>query len=261
VLLGTAALVMDGGPDRDQVAVSPAGRSTGAAAQLPRTVEVRCTPDGIEIPVASVRPRQDGLHLRVINELAAPTQVRVKGNGWDSGSVPVEPGLSALRQPVPPGTLRIGCRIEGRNQQRTVELVDVYDYYQRPELSCPSDERSKVPAREGPEPNKSMSATTIEFLTSEGYPVEELAWGPVRGYVSQRLGDPTVDPKVQVNRDGETVAFVHLRRAGDRAEAPWAATVIEGCDSFLAERSTTDTTTGTTSTDTTSTDTTVAPGG
>lgn len=245
VLLGGVSLVMDGGPDDDQVAVSPARRPSGAAAQLPDTVEVHCTPTrtGIDIPVASVRPQRDGMHVRVFNELATPTEVRVvKGDEW-AGRHSFDPGMSSMVQPVAPGTLRIGCVIGGVEKSLTVELVDVHGYYHEPGLDCASEDKGiKDKDVGGAKPAKSMSTTTYNVLRSKGFPVEDLEVGPVRGYPGQRFSDPTDDPMVQVNRGRDTVAFVHLQRPDDRPQTPWHATAIDGCRSFLAEATTPGTT-------------------
>ncbi len=234
---------MDGGPDDDQVAVSRARRPSGAAAQLPDTVELHCTPTGPEIPVASVRPQRDGMHLRVFNELATSTEVRVvKDDEW-SGRHRFSPGMWSMLQPVAPGTLRVGCVIDGLEKSLTVELVDVHGYYEEPGLECPSEDKEMQDKDlAGAQPDKSMSTTTYNVLRSKGFRVEELEVGPVQGDPSQRLGDPTDDPMVQVDRQGDTVAFVHLRRADDRTDAPWSVGAIVGCQSFLAEATTTETT-------------------
>jgi hypothetical protein len=239
VLLGTVSLVLRGGPDRKEVAVSPAGRPTGAAAQLPDTVEVHCTPAGIEIPVASVRPQRDGLHIRVFNDLATPTEVMVDAKGW-SGRRTFEPGIGSMRQPVPPGTLTISCAIAGSPDTQTVDLNDVHGYYQEPGVECPADdsEASVTDLQEAIRSDPTLIGATHEILKNSGYPVDELTLGPVRGYVEQRVGDPTDDPVVQVEREGEAVAFVHLGADQSETEGPWkSAWLIEGCRSFLEDRS------------------------
>jgi hypothetical protein len=240
VLLGGVVLVTGGGPDDDQVAVSPARRPTGAAAQLPDIVDFHCAPDGPVIPVASVRPQRDGMHVRVFNELTTATEVRVVKEGEWAGRHTFVPGMGSMRQPVPPGTLRIGCVIAGREKSLTVELVDVHKYYDKPALECPSDdtEAELTDLREA-QPAPSMSTTTYNVLRSKGLQVDELRVGAPRGYPSQRLGDPTDDPEVQVNRRGDTVAFVHLQQTDDRPDAPWSARAIEGCQSFLSAATTT----------------------
>jgi hypothetical protein len=243
VLLGGVSLVMDGGPDDDQVAVSPARRPSGAAAQLPDTVDVRCTPAGIEIPVASVRPQRDGMHVRVFNNLATPVEVRVvKEDEW-AGRHEFKPGVMTMLQPVAPGRLRIGCVIGGLEKSLTVDLVDVHGYYREPKLECPSEDRELDLKELGAAtPNRSMSTTTLNALRSNGFAVDELKVGPVQGYPTQRLGDPTDDPKLQVDRRGDTVAFVHLERTDRGSDAPWKAVTIDGCESFLSEATPTEAT-------------------
>ena len=221
MLLGGLSLVMDGGPDDDQVAVSPARRPSRAAAQLPETVEVRCTPTGIEIPVASVRPQQNGLHVRVFNNLVTPVEVRVVKEAVWTGRQSFAAGVvGTMVQPVPPGSIQIGCFAAGVADSNTVELVDVHSYYQKPELVCPSgDEATEITDLRGAESDRSMSTTARKGIASQGLQVKDLDFGPLRGYPTQRFSDPTDDPMVQVSRDGDTVAFVHLQRADDRLDA------------------------------------------
>lgn len=246
VLLGGVSLVMDGGPDDDQVAVSPVGRPRGAAAQLPETVEVRCTPTGIEIPVASVRPQQNGLHVRVINNLVAPVEVRVVKEAVWTGRQSFAAGVvGTVVLPVPPGSIQIGCFGAGVEDSNTVELVDVHSYYQEPELTCPSeDEAIGITDLRGAEPEaaRSMSATARNGIASQGLEVKGLVFGPLRGYPNQRLSDPTDDPMVQASRDDDPVAFVHVRRTNDHGDAAWSAVAIEGCQSFLSEATATEAT-------------------
>lgn len=244
VLLGGVSLVTGGGPDDNEVAVSPVSRPPGMAAQLPDVVDFHCAPDGPVIPVASVRPQADGMHLRVFNELTTPTEVRVVKEGEWTGRRTFDPGMWQMRQPVPPGTLRVGCVIAGQERSLTVELVDVHKYYDEPALECPSDDtEAEVTDLGGAQSAPSMSTTTYNVLRSKGLLVEELQVGAPRGYTNQRLGDPTDDPKVQVDRRGDTVAFVHLQQTDDRPDAPWSARAIEGCQSFLSEATTTTDTT------------------
>jgi hypothetical protein len=166
--------------------------------------------------------------------------VRVVKEGEWTGRHTFPPGMGSMRQPVPPGTLRIGCVIAGREKSLTVELVDVHKYYDEPALECPSDDtEAELTDLAGAQPDPSMSTTTYNVLRSKGLQVEELGVGAPRGYPSQRLGDPTDDPKVQVNRRGDTVAFVHLQQTDDRPDAPWSARAIEGCQSFLSAATTT----------------------
>ena len=243
VLVGAVSLVLRGGPDPNQVAVSPAGRPAGVAPQPPDYVEVHCTRTGIVIPVASVRPRQDGMHVRVFNELPTPTDVWVEGADW-SGDDRFQPGgFGSMRMPVPPGRLRMGCGVSGTGKSVTVDLNDVRGYYEEPELECPADDEAAVVANlRAARALMSLSAAAKFVLAANGYPVDKLKFGPVRGYVGQRLGDPTDDPVVQVDHDGDGVAFVHLGEAQGQSEGPWdAAWRVEGCRSFLDSATTTTT--------------------
>jgi hypothetical protein len=228
--------VMGGSPDDDHVAVSPARRPSRATAQLPEIVEVYCRPGGIDIPVASVRPQRDGMHLRVINGLATQVEVRVvKEDVWTGRQSFPTGGVGSMTQPVPPGSIQIGCFGAGVADSNTVELVDVHSYYKEPRLECSEDEQVRVTDLGAADHARSMSTTTRNALDSQGFEVEELDPRPVRGYMSQRFSDPTDDPMVQVNRrDGDDpVAFVHLRRTGDQPDASWEAVAIDSCPSFL----------------------------
>ena len=248
MLLGGVSLVMGGSPDDDHVAVSPARRPSHAAAQLPEVVEVYCRPGGIDIPVASVRPQRDGMHVRVFNSLATPVEVRVvKEEVWTGRQSFPTGAVGSMVQPVPPGSIQIGCFGAGVADSNTVELVDVHSYYNEPGLECPEDEQVRITDLRGAEAARSMSTTTRNVLASQGFEVDELDPRPVRGYLSQRFSDPTDDPMVQVNRrgDDDPVAFVHLRRTGDQSDASWKAVAIDSCPSFRSEATSTETTAAT----------------
>jgi hypothetical protein len=204
---------------------------------VPALVEVRCEPTGITVPVASVRPERDGLHIRILNRLSSTTVVKVEGpRDWSSGEIPVEPGETAERQPVPPGALTIGCEIGGVMQKRRVDLVDPSGYYREPELACdPASvvELSDLPVH--PPSNNIISAARAGLDTELPGGTDGLAIGPVRGYVSQRLGDDTTDPVVQVAKEGEVVAFAHVRGDGGSADPPWrTVATAEVCEVLLS---------------------------
>jgi hypothetical protein len=213
----------------------------GRHAQLPDVLTVRCTPDGIDVPVASIRPQGDGLNIAVDNTQTGVTQVWVRsseGEGWDSGLLDVDPGHHELREPVPPGVLTVGCSIDGRDEQREVELVDVGDVYDEPELDCEADERVDD-GRSWPvsEPTPSYSNAVARALTDlmqDGAQVR--AYG---AYPDEVLGSVKNDPLVRVVRDDQNVAFLQLEAQSVDADAPrrdplWANVVlVEGCRSFL----------------------------
>ncbi len=237
VLLIGVSTVVEGGGRPDDVAVSRADRSSaGKTVQLPNKVVMHCGPRAIEILVASVRPQRDGLHVRVVNDQPTSTEVWVVNSeeGWSSGPVSVDPGPTNLRVPVPPGVLTIGCRVAASEEQRRVDLDDVDHYYRPPELVCddgPIELHDLVIDKPA-----SMAKAAEDALTNvPGWP-DGVTAGPVRGYSGQRLGDPTDDPVVQVERDGEPVAFVHLRGRDGEPKSEWTtATLVVGCRDFLAD--------------------------
>jgi hypothetical protein len=223
-VLTVAALAIVQRPERrDTVTASGSARPTGAPPELPREIEIVCDPAGIVVPVASARPERDGLHVRVTNALGVPTTVRVDGDDWASGDIAVPVTGTPVRLPVPPGELTVGCDIGGRMERRRVDLVDRGGYYQTPELACDdADVRTlhdlPVPPAASdniiPAARAALDAHLVGGTDGDGI-------GPVRGYQSQRLSDPTADPVVQVTRDGDVVAFAHVRGAGDATTPPW----------------------------------------
>jgi hypothetical protein len=221
----------------DTVTASDAARPEGAPAELPSEVDVLCDPTGIVVPVASVRPEGDGLHIRVDNSLGAPTVLEVDGDGWRSSDIEVPPGFSEVRQPVPPGELTIGCEIAGEMQRRRVDLVDVRGFYRVPELSCdPADAVTLRDLPVGvPEVTNVSAAARAALQPYLAGGTDNDGIGPLRGYQSQRLSDATDDPMVQVTRAGKVIAFVHVRGVEGATSAPWT-TVSEAdvCGSVLA---------------------------
>jgi hypothetical protein len=233
----------------DTVTASDTARPAGAPAELPREVEVLCDPTGIVVPVASVRPEHDGLHITVVNSLGAPTVLQVDGDGWRSGDIEVPPGSSDVRQPVPPGELTIGCAIAGEMQRRRVDLVDSDGYYQVPELSCDQADAVTLPDLPVTVPQatniiKAARSALHPYVTG-GTENDEI--DALRGYQSQRLGYATDDPVVQVTRAGKVIAFVHVRGADGATSAPWTTvSEAEVCSSVLTAPPTTEATTSTT---------------
>ena len=222
---------------RENVTASGSARPAGARPELPRALEVVCGPEGIIVPVASVRPQRDGLLVHVTNALGAPTSLEVRGSGWSSGDVEVEAGTSEVRLPVPPGELTVGCEIAGEVHRRRADLVDADGYYREPELTCDDDQVETLrdlPVEPGGATNiiaaarGALAAHLVGGTEGDGI-------GPLRGYQSQRLGDPTSDPVVQVVRDGDVVAFAHVRGADGAPSPPWTTVSdVEVCASVVA---------------------------
>lgn len=252
--LATPFLLRD--DDHDVTAADSATGGEPRRAQLPDAVQLTCTRAGIDVPVASIRPQSDGLHIEVFNGLPASTQVWVRAVDedhpeelvWDSGPLHVERGRHELVQPVPPGVLTVGCRIAGVEQQRQVGLVDVDGLYEAPELSCDGDgddegdEAATLPGIEVPSNASGQRARSYVVATRAAlqpltaWDEAEVDVSEPRGYPDQRFGTWSHQPMTEVVLDGDVVALVHL--AGDDEEAPasapWTrAPEVEVCRSFL----------------------------
>jgi hypothetical protein len=255
VLATGTALINRAGDGPEAVTASESATPAGAPAEVPDRVEVRCTPAGIDVPVASVRPQRDGLHIRVINELGRPTTIQVEGpDRWSSGFIRVGVEVTEVEQPVPPGELRIGCDINGMLQFRQVDLVDPTGIYRVPRLECEDEDAAEVlenlpvdPASADNLPAAARSALE-PYLTVPNESAEPVSISAVRGYPRQRLTVETEDPVVQVTRDGDVIAFAHVRGADGAPDPPWTTVeTAEVCPSEVTgEPATTQSTTTTT---------------
>jgi hypothetical protein len=228
--------------DRESVTASETASPAGAPAEVPRLVEVHCDATGILVPVASVRPQRDGLHIRVHNSLPAATTIEVEADDWESGEIVVQRGVHDLRQPVPPGQLTIGCEIAGRLERRRVDLVDPSGYYQVPELACDEADRETLEDLPVDPPRGNIVAAARAAL--DPYLVDgthDDGIGALRGYPAQRLSDATDDPVVQLVREGDVIAFAHVRGAEGALVAPWTSVAeAEVCSSVLGAAPPTD---------------------
>lgn len=209
---------------RSAVTASDTGSRATRPVELPRVVEVHCRPEGIVVPVASVRAQRDGLHVRVHNTLPGPTTLTVEGGGRSSGDIAVAVGVREVRQPVPPGDVTIGCAIGPEVQRREINLVDTAGYWKDPELDCGDAGSVRLDDLPVDPPVASLVAAARAGLDDhlrDGTSGDAI--GPVRGYPAQRLGDATDDPVVQVERDGDAIAFAHPRGEGGATTAPWTS--------------------------------------
>ena len=262
-VFGVVALPWVSGAQHDHdVSAASAGDAPSRRPEMPDVVELRCSLGGIEVPVASIRPQDDGMHLDVVNRLGLATHVWVVGEQWSSGRFPVGTGTSNFVLAAPPGPLTVGCDAGGSQQQRQVDLVDVEEAYTAPALSCPEAERLKMAeALPVSDDTRSMPtaarnalgveriAYTDQMLTFSGYPEAETKWST-----------PALDPVVRVVRSNETVALVHLTGTepdetdADGApvdtastvvstpEPPWQSVpLVEYCPAFLEPQTETDT--------------------
>ena len=232
-VFATALALINPGPDRrEQVTASETANPGAASVEVPRLVEVRCEPTGIVVPIASVRPERDGLHMRVFNFLGAPTRVEVEGERWASKPIDVRTEIKDVTVPVPPGVLTVGCEINGEFQRRRVDLVDPSGYYQEPELSCDRSEQTTLDDVPIPSPTSTLAvAARLALGESLGDPIAVTA---VRGYQSQAIEDHSKDPVVEVSRDQDVIAFVHVRGVDGSPEPPWViAPEVEVCQSAI----------------------------
>jgi len=238
VLAVGAPLISEGlADDRESVRASETASPVGAPVEVPRLVEVHCTAEGIVVPVASVRPQRDGLHIRVLNSLPASTTIEVESDDWASGRVVVPRGVHDVRQPVPPGQLTIGCTIAGAVERRQVDLVDPNGFYRAPELACDESERDTLTDLPVDPPNRNMIAAARTGLDPHLVGgADDDAVGALRGYPAQRLNDPTDDPVVQVVRDGDVIAFAHMRGEDGSVLPPWTTvSALEVCSSAVGD--------------------------
>ncbi|HEY3142865.1 MAG TPA: hypothetical protein VGJ86_17120 [Acidimicrobiales bacterium] len=225
--------------DNHDIAASD-NRSVPRPAQLPDIVDLRCGEAGIDVPVTSIQPQPDGLHIAVENGFSQPIEVWVTANGWDSGRLLAPPGISELRQAVPPGQLTVGCQIGVEDQQRTVRLVDVRTTYTPPVLSCRPGEHVEIwdevlPVQQTP----SQLTATRDAMRARDKLIEGDEIVPYGGYPEQKaFGDPSLDPMTMIKRGNQTVALVHLSRKSDVVELDksqyWMAVQkVEACTGFL----------------------------
>lgn len=224
-VFGVVALPWVTGQQRehDVTAASPTGEP-GQQPEIPDAVELICSRGTIDVPVASIRPRSDGLHLDVVNELGSSTDVWVVADAspaWSSGRFSVPTGTSNLVLAAPPGPLTIGCDTGDSDQQRQVDLVDAEGVYESPELSCPEDERISVDQVFPLErPTSVLSGVARDALGDVSVPYSDQIKADTGYEDGESTWDsPAVDPVVRVVRDGETVALVHAA-GDDEADEP-----------------------------------------
>lgn len=231
--------------DHDITAASQGdGTSSGPKPELPDVVKLHCSPGAIDVEVASIRPRPDGLHLEVVNDLGARTWVWVVSPSsprWDSGRFPVPPGTSEVIVTPPPGPLTVGCEAGADDpQQRQVDLVDVDHVYAEKGLDCEvAEQQADANVIEVPSDRGTLASATRAALGSK---VGTSHIEANSGYHESPYKAPTNDPSVRLVRDGKTIAIVHLTGTenADQAETaptpagPWVSVhLVEYCPAYL----------------------------
>jgi hypothetical protein len=226
------------------IAAGSTAKGSGHHAELPDRVELTCASERIDVPIASIKPQGDGLHLRIDNQRGVRTDVWVVSEGpWRSGRFSVPAGVSSRVLAAPPGKLTVGCNVGSTEQQRQVDLVDADHHYTPAQLDCATGQQKRLPGTfrvDGTE--QALPEAARSALGERIRDTDQLR--PFSGYAEVRYDSPTVDPAVQVRRRGETVALVHItgRPDADAAPkgtvpptvtAPWATARVDFCPDFL----------------------------
>lgn len=231
---------LSGQEDHDLSVASESGGDRSPT-EPPDVLEVHCNPDGIEIPVATIQPETDGLHVHAFNEgdEAVVVGVVAELEGWESGPVEIGPGDDDdFVQPVAPGALAIECQPadhpeNGAPDRRQVFLVDHDQLYSEPTLSCPTTARSSIEEALPESEETNDHAAVVEAALADYWVDETDEVAALEAYPDQTFGHPTLHPDVQVLRDDESVAFVRLEGDG---EGPWRSVAeVTACDSFLVD--------------------------
>lgn len=244
-VIGLTVVPRLGGEDHD-VTAGESPDASSRQAELPDVVQLHCSPNGIDVPVASIRPQEDGLHLVVENTLGRPTDVWVTSTSsrWDSGRVVVQQGRTELWQPIPPGVLTVGCQVGTEEENRRVTLVDVNGIYEVPELDCADEEQQELVNLEIEPIDRYRDAADAVANVLDDYLRETDDIVSFSGYPQRRFDYATVDRTAQIKREGDTVAFVHLTGEADSSQSerpersPWVgAERVEACARFLDDQS------------------------
>ena len=202
--------VTDSQGQRDVTAGSNGeGDPTARQPELPDVVVLHCGPGSIDVPVASIRPQLDGLHIDVVNDLNRELRVWVTADdGWSSGRFPVRPGRSSVVVTPAPGALQLGCDAGG-DLQRQIDLVDADHLYSEAGLDCDVAQQATlkdpIPV---PGEIQILSSAARAARGEEKMGNDYIA--PYSGYREAPYKAFTADPAVRLMRDGDTIAILHL---------------------------------------------------
>lgn len=195
----------------DITTASEGGDAAAPSAELPDVVELHCLPENIVVRNASVRPQDDGLHIRVINKLAQRTEVWVTSEtDWSSGHFSVPVGASNWVVSPPLGHLVVGCNAGLQQPERDVELVDEDNLYVDPSLDCKAHEVGSDPTEIEVTTRSSSLATAVRSTLTNVKMNASDDIAPMNGYPEKDYTTPMAEPAVRILRDGETIAIVYL---------------------------------------------------
>ena len=193
---------------------------------FPDLAEVRCDETGTVVLTKAVRPRADGLHIRVVNEMGPRAGLSLEyPNGAGSGQgLPAKENI--LIYPAPPGLSHVHCTdatpesMEAPSQ--TLEVVDSDGVYTRAELDCEGGGVTDSSGGLLPEGARGEKGDPVE-LTRAKFEGELRPGDEVRS-----VGYPEVtDPSVAVIRDGRVLLVQRFMPDGpDR----WTDNGYEACD-------------------------------
>jgi hypothetical protein len=221
--------------------------SSSRKPKLPDTLEMTCSTDRLDVPIASIGTRSEGLHVHIVNKRGLRTDVWIINPDakWSTGRFSVSTGSTDLVLSTPPGTLTVGCDGGVSAPQRQVDLVDADHHYRQPKLSCTAD----VQVRKGPFAAQSSDMPTA---ARRALADEDLLHGwdkvrPYSGYADAVYDTHTRNPMIEVRRRSETVALIYLTGTVEERpvdgqssvppafEAPWTGVArVQYCPSLLS---------------------------
>jgi len=233
--------------NHDVAAGSSANSSPGHEPKLPDTLEMTCSTERLDVPIASIGTRSEGLHVHIVNKRGLRTAVWIINPDakWSSGRFSVSTGTTDLMMSTPPGSLTVGCDGGVTEPQRQVDLIDADHHYRTPELSCTAD----IQRLKGPFPAQSSDMPTAARRALAG---EDLLHGwdklrPYSGYSDAVYDTHTRNPVVEVRRRNDTVALIYLSGTIEEQpvdgkssvppafESPWTGVQrVDYCPSLLS---------------------------
>lgn len=226
---------------------APPGPTSGT--DLPDATVVVCGPEGARIDPTVVRPRADGVHLRVENPADEERMLLL----YRGGSQIVPPGGTDVVSTAPPGSLRVACVAPGdpedfedldqtegpfwpyptEEEWSILEVVDVDGVWTDDTLACefstgthpdyPWEMLEDFPMPEG------RTGDPVD-LARQDLPGEIGEMGMVGpGDVLEPAGYEGIPGRVRLVRDGETVAVIWYQPDG---RGGWHLGGTDYCDDW-----------------------------